>query len=277
MSGEGLAGRRIVVTRSEAQARVLCRRLEELGAEPVPFPVIRFEPIEPPELPEIVAELGRLDWLVLTSVNAVERFFALLEQTRPGAVADLASGSAAVAVVGDATARALEQHGIAPRAVPEEFRGEALVECLGELTGRRVLLPRSRIGRPEIARALRERGALVREIAIYDTVRAQPGPEALAELRRGIDAVTFTSPSSVRSFLAILEDAGLDRGIVADSAIACIGPVTAQEARSLGLSPEVVPEDYTVPGLVAALEAWFARTPEHADPVRGRTAGGSRS
>jgi uroporphyrinogen III methyltransferase/synthase len=258
----------VVVTRSEAQSAALGERLEALGAVPVVFPVIRFEALPTPELEEIAArDFADIDWIVLTSVNAVEHLCSRLE--RGGR--SLARARSRVAAIGEATMRALAERGVEPQVVPDEFRGEALVESLGELEGKVVLLPRSRLGRPEIAAALRARGARVRELALYDTVRVAPRPEALRELRRGFDAVTFTSPSSVRSFLGILEGAGLKRDLLDGVVIACIGPVTAEEARSRGLVADVVPASYTVSGLVAALAARFDADPRRASP--GRTAG----
>ena len=126
---------------------------------------------------------------------------------------------------------------------------------MGDLTGQRVLLPRAKIGRPEIVNLLRAQGAAVDDVALYDTVTAVPTPAALAELEKGVDAITFTSPSSVRNFLQTVESRP-DRflkSVRSNVVIACIGPVTAQQARDLGLTVHVTPEDYTIDGLIDAL------------------------
>ena len=101
---------------------------------------------------------------------------------------------------------------------------------------------------------LREQGAAVDDIALYDTITAVPDPPVLEELRRGVDVLTFTSPSSVRNFLRILSDAGLDAGAIMDAAlIVAIGPVTAAELAQHGRTADIVPTEYTVEAMIAAL------------------------
>lgn len=255
-SARPLDGWRVVVTRSPRQAPALAARLRAQGAEPLLFPVIRFVPLAAPTLLQASAALGAADWLLLTSANAV-RF--LLERL---AAAGVAVPAARVAAIGSATARHLVEKGIEPDVVPEEFVAERLVEALGPLAGRRVLLPRSRRGRPEITRMLRERGAIVDDLPLYDTVRADPDPAAIAALREGVQMITFTSPSSVRNFLAIATEAGLTTAELANAAIGCLGPVTAAEARRNGLPVAVVPERYTIDDLVAAIAAHAANRGE---------------
>ena len=160
-----------------------------------------------------------------------------------------------IAAVGPVTAEKLAQMGVRVDVVPNKFTGVQLAHGLGDLGGKRVLLPRARKGRPEMATALREQGANVEDIATYDTVAATPPAEALAELERGLDAITFASPSSVRYFLEAI--APLDFRPDETAAIACIGPTTAAEAESLGLRVDVIPEAYTIGGLIEALESYF--------------------
>jgi uroporphyrinogen-III synthase len=238
-----------VVTRSAAQARDFCERLAAFGAEAIAFPVIRVVALPAPELDRAVDRIGDFDWLVLTSVNAVEHLCARLAERRPEALSELPP----IAAVGGATARALMHRGLTPAFVPSEFRAAALVEELEGVEGSLVLVPRSRIGRPEIVEGLRRRGAKVVDVAIYDVVRAVPEAGALSSLAAGFDAITFTSPSSVRNFLGIVEAVGLDPELLERATVACIGPVTAEEARARGLRVDVVPAEFTVPELVTAL------------------------
>ncbi len=104
---------------------------------------------------------------------------------------------------------------------------------------------------------IRARGGRLREIPLYDTVPAEPDPGRLAEIERGVDAVTFTSPSSVRNFMRLT--APLNRESLAGAAIACIGPVTARQAEALGLDVAVIPTRFTIEGLVAALDQYYER------------------
>ncbi|MCB8983743.1 MAG: hydroxymethylbilane synthase [Ardenticatenaceae bacterium] len=254
-----LTGKRILVTRSPEQAQAFADKLAALGAEPVVFPVIQFEPL-PADLPDP----ADYDWLIFTSANAVDFFFERLETRdwRLSLVSSLQSPVSSLpktAAVGSATAFKLATFGVAVDFMPDEFTGEQLAQGLGDLTGQRVLLPRAKIGRPEIVALLRERGAVVDDVALYDTVTAVPTPAALAELDKGVDAITFTSPSSVRNFLQIVESRpqGFLKPLGSKAVVACIGPVTAAQARELGLTVHVTPEDYTIDALIEALMRYW--------------------
>jgi len=248
---EPLRGRRIVVTRSLEQAPALCDRLAELGAEPVAFPTIQFVPLPPGPLDAALQNLEHYGWLIFTSANAVRFFFERVEGL------GLAPTWPRVAAVGAATAAALVERGLAVDFVPDEFVGEEVALGLGVLVGQRLLLPRAKIGRPEIVEMLRRQGAQVDDVPLYDTVTAAPDPQALAALAGGIDAITFTSPSSVRNFLKILDDAGFDSSSLNGAVVACIGPITAAAARDCGLAVAVVPDDYTIEALIQALTDFF--------------------
>jgi uroporphyrinogen-III synthase len=263
-----LAGKRIVVTRSPELAEMMGQKLAALGAIPICLPVINFVPLPTPELDRALIRLSRYDWLIFTSANAVRFFFDRLDAV--GSLANnyqlpFTNSRLRTAAVGQATARLLAEKEIVVDFVPEEFTGQQLVLGLGSVAGQRILLPRARIGRPEIPNLLREQGAAVDEFALYDTVTADPDSHALAELEKGVDVITFTSPSSVRNFLKIVgrngnaDDADLGRfsRIFFGSLIACIGPSTAEETAEQGLTVDIVPEEYTIDGLIAAVAAYF--------------------
>ena len=125
-------------------------------------------------------------------------------------------------------------------------------------------MPRADIAREALAVGLRAQGALVTEVAAYRTVPGDGARELVAQLQRQrIDAVTFTSSSTVRYLLDGLEVAGLERDqareLLQRSTIACIGPITAATAREQGLSVDVEAREYTSDGLVVALLEWFGQ------------------
>jgi uroporphyrinogen III methyltransferase/synthase len=167
--------------------------------------------------------------------------------------------------VGPATAAGLTRYGLKVDLTPAEYRSEGLVEAmrgLGGIEGLRFLLPRADIARELLAEELRDAGATVTEVVAYRTVVGGAEQEGSQDIYRmlldhQIDAVTFTSASTVRNFVSILgqdQAADLLRGTV----VACIGPVTAEAARQLDLSPTVLPGRYTIPHLVDALVEHFA-------------------
>jgi uroporphyrinogen III methyltransferase/synthase len=255
-----LFGKRVLITRTRRQAGNLARLLADEGAIPVELPSIEIEPIEDREAVDAAIETlqaGGYAWAAFTSANAVELFF---EQLAERGLDARAFSGARIAAIGPATAQSLAVRGLRADAVPDEYVAEAVVEALrGQIApGDRVLLPRAESARAELVRGLEAMGAAVDEIPIYRAaVPSEASPEVLAELRAGrIDVVTFTSSSTVRNLLAMLGDpSALERPL-----IACIGPITAQTALELGLRVDVVAEEYTVEGLVAALKTTCGRS-----------------
>lgn len=248
-----LSGKRILITRPRAQAGEFAGLLRAAGAQPVIFPVID---IAPPEdvaaLDRSLSELECYDWLVLTSVNGVEAVWARMEAL---GIEGLPAGLR-LAAIGPKTARALEERGCPPDFVPDEYVAEAILPGLGDLRGRRVLLLRADLARPALAQAIEAAGGTAHEVVAYRTIPARPDPEALDELRLGVDLVTFTSSSTVRCFAALVREAGLDPlALQGEPLFACIGPITAQTARSEGFPVNLIAEEYTTVGLIRALQA----------------------
>ena len=254
MAGRGpLDGVRVMVTRPRSQAAGLCGLLAQEGAIPVEAPAVVIEPLA--DLSLLDAALGRLgayQWVVFTSANAVE---VALDRVREGvdAFADVR-----VCAIGPGTAAAMEARGLHAAYVPDRYVAEGLLDGLtARLTsGDRVLLPRAEGARGVLVEGLRAAGAVVEEVSIY---RAVPPPDLAARARcaleSGVDAVTFTSSSTVRHLVAALDGgaAALD-GVV----VACIGPVTAATAGEAGLQVDVVAREYAAPGLVTALREHYA-------------------
>jgi uroporphyrinogen III methyltransferase/synthase len=251
-----LLGRRIVVTRAAEDGVKLGARLERLGAEAIAAPTIELEDVSPPAaLDAALAALETFDWIVFTSAHGVLVFFARLYASG----ADVRRlGKARLAAIGSATANALADRGLRVDLVPPRFRGEALAEALApHVGGRRVLLPHAEGAREVLAQMLVQAGADVADVPTYRAKGVASLPGSVTALLRidAIDAITFTSPSTVRGFHALLEGgAPATRG----ARIACIGPVTADAARALGWSVDVEAREYTVEGLTQALIDYFS-------------------
>ncbi|NOZ72388.1 MAG: uroporphyrinogen-III synthase [Chloroflexi bacterium] len=255
MSSKPLAGRRVVITRASEQGLETERQLQALGATPLVFPTIQFVPLSSPELQKALRDLPHYDWVLFSSANAVRFFFHHLQQQ------DLPATLPHVAATGSVTAQHLAEQGVHVDFVPQEFRGEALAAGLGQVQDQRILLPRSRLGRPELAESLRQQGAHVDDIPIYDILPAQPSAEALSALSQGFDAILFASPSSVRNFLQITEPTPIIHTHLRQAVIACIGPVTARACQKYDLAVHVMPSRYTLPDLLQALTEYLTSIP----------------
>jgi uroporphyrinogen III methyltransferase/synthase len=243
----------VVVTRARAQASELSATLRALGAEVIELPAIRIEPIAASS--EIDAALDRLehyDLVVLTSANGVDCLFARLAG-RGGDARSLPSRATVVAI-GPATAARLAEHGVRADLVPERFVAEGILEALAdrELAGASVLVARAREARADLVDGLRARGARVDEAALYETVSSPASADEI-DAALAADYLTFTSSSTVRNFMALLDGDGRRRARM--PRVVSIGPVTSQAARAEGLTVHREAEEFTIPGLVAALVA----------------------
>lgn len=254
-----LHGLRVLVTRAAGRSDGLAARLRELGAEPLLHPTIAHTPPDDPAAFD--AAIGRLEagvyeWLLLTSVTAVEAVATALEGRAPrlGGRVSLKIGA-----VGPATAAACRALlGVEAAVVPERFLAEELALAMGDPTGRRVLLPNADLARPALEARLRAGGALVDRVVAYKTVPAPGGDELAGLLAAGsLDAILFTSGSTAAYFVQQIGPEGLARANSA--AIGCIGPSTAAACRELGLAVAFEAEVNTEEGLVQALADYYAR------------------
>jgi uroporphyrinogen III methyltransferase/synthase len=256
-----LFGKRVLVTRAREQAGSAAAMLRERGADPVVVPTIEIHsPSDPQPMIDAAAALAARDgWVVFTSSNAVERFFA--EVKRQGSDAR-AFGRLKIAAIGPGTAAALDRVGLAADVVAREHKGEGLAPPLLAAIGPtkpRVLLPRAEVARDVIPESLRAAGCDVDVVSVYKT-RSPPRAllEALSSLLEAgeIDAVTFTSSSTVEHLCDALEARAAP--LLAKTTVASIGPVTTETARKRGIRVDAVAEESTIAGLVLALERQFA-------------------
>jgi uroporphyrinogen III methyltransferase / synthase len=243
-----LHGVTIAVTRAREQASPLAERLRGLGAEVIVAPVISTE-----TLPGPAPELERYDLICFTSPNGVDALFARLAAAGLDSRAFPPRTEGRVAAIGPATARALERRGIVTDVMPTRAVGEALAEALGNVPVTRALVARAREARDVVPEALRERGAEVDVVPVYETVVEELDGEQIAAVAAA-DFITFTSASTVRNLLAAVggAEAWLARGQSRPRMVS-IGPVTSDELRSHGLQPDIEAEEHDIDGLVAAI------------------------
>ena len=257
-----LFGRRIVVTRSREQAGELVDMLEARGAEAIQAPTIRIAaPEDFAAVDRACADAASYDWIVFTSANAVDYF--LQRVLANGDVRDLKG--VRLCAIGPSTAQRVARYGLRVELTPDEAKSEAVIDALrgtGALKGQRFLLPRADIAREVLADQLRDAGAEVSEVTAYRTVLGGSDRDADQDiyrmlLDRRVDAITFTSASTVKNFARIFgEEQAVD--LLRTTVVASIGPVTAEAAQQLGIVTTVMPERYTIPDLVDALVEHFA-------------------
>lgn len=272
-----LLGKRILVTRTREQASSFSDRLRKLGAIPFVFPVIRIAPpLDWQPLDDALRHLcgatfAYYDWLIFTSVNGVESVFGRLNEF--GLALPIA-GVTRVAAIGPATAAALARYGVQTDLVPGEYIAEGVASALIEdaksrgasLAGKRILLPRAAVARDVLVTELKAAGAIVQEVAAYRTLPVSSDDAQGLEVARLLQAgelhmLTYTSSSTVRNFMHWLTSSAPNLAEkLRDSAdaetipiIACIGPITAQTARELGLHPQIEATTFTIDGLIEAI------------------------
>src|SRR2546425_599632 len=243
-----LRGQTFLVVTSEDLVDRVVRSIREKGGKAIPFPTIRVTP------PKDFADLDRglrlwqtLDWVVFTSAHGVE---AVVERSKALGV-DLTPFAGNVAAVGPATKAAAEAAGLVVSSVPDEFLTDAIAGALGDVRGRTILLPRSRIARKGLAEQLRGRGGTVIEAGAYDAIPARPKVDLIRQASR-IDVVILTSASAATHLVGLLPP-DLRERLLKEAEAACIGPVTAEAARSVGFRIGAVAREHTVTGLIESV------------------------
>jgi uroporphyrinogen-III synthase len=256
-----LTGCRVLVSRARKQAGALSSALRDLGCEVVEIPFIEIrKPTSYQPLDAALQKLATYDWLILTSVNGVEALFERMARKKLDASA---LTHLEIAAIGPATKKAIEQQGLPVTVTPKQYVAESVVSALRRrVNGQHVLLVRAKVARDVIPRELRKAGAEVDVVEAYETITPKSSEKrlraVLASKTRRPHAITFTSSSTVKNFVALLGLQGACAALKKPGPYqgvhsASIGPVTSATLRELGLPVDVEAKEYTVPGLVAAL------------------------
>lgn len=251
-----LFGKTVIVTRARAQASALTKKLEAQGARVLEAPAIKIvPPADFAPLDKAIAEIDTYKWLILTSVNGVEYFFNRLQKAGKDS---RALCGVKIATIGSATAEALKGYGITADLIPSAYKAEELADALAEDTkaGDKLLLARAKVARNVMPERLRALGAQVDVVAAYETVADCQNKEELLEALESGEAsvVTFTSSSTVTNLLDVLGD---KKDLLNKVALAAIGPVTAETLEKNGLKPAISAAEYTIDGLMTAIEEYY--------------------
>ena len=254
---EPLSGKCVAVTRPREQSIEFVSLLNAMGARTIAVPTIQFiPPTDRKALDDACNGAPAFDWIVFTSAKGVEAFmerYIALEN-------DVQSlKHVRLCAVGPATAAKLGDYQLVVNAMPKEYRGEAVAKLLEKyVRGARVLLPRADLASKNLPGALRRAGAEVHDVIAYRTIPDQSKQHEVATMLidKQIDVITFTSASTVRNFVAMMGATSVPH-LLQNTLVATIGPVTADAARSLGLTVTIVPKTHTVSGLVQAIASCF--------------------
>jgi uroporphyrinogen-III synthase len=270
-TSQPLKGIRVLVGRAKHQAGVLSGELRERGATVIEIPFIEIrKPKSFKPLDGALKSLHTYDWLILTSVNGVE---AMWERMRKLTLRQGHRRSLRVAAIGPATKKAIEQRGQRVHIVPKEYVAESVVRSLkNKVKGKRVLLVRAKVARDVIPHELRKAGAHVDVVEAYETLVPQSSRSLLRAILNNPEKrpqlVTFTSSSTVRNFVELLGSHRAARGrerprhsSLDGILMASIGPVTSATLRELGLPVGIAAQEFTIPGLVAAIVRTCATQP----------------
>lgn len=247
-----LFGKTVVITRSSKQSSKLTQALGELGANIIEIPTIKVMPPDSYEKMDKAIERQipdqYYDWLIFTSANGVFQFADRLKQKK---VDFRIFKGVKIAAIGSSTAASLSSLGVQADLIPKEYKGEGLVEALGNVKRLKILIPRAKVAREVLPEELKKAGAEVDVVDAYQTVVDAQSAKNAPSLNGHADIITFTSASTVTNFLKILGNR--KEQFLGGVKIAAIGPITAEAAKKKGLNVNVVAKKYTIDGLVDAV------------------------
>ncbi len=256
-----LFGKRILVTRGREQSRKMAEFITEQGGDPILFPTIEivapndFGPVD-----EAIKHASTYDWIIFTSVNGVERFFARLFELN----ADIRSlWGPKIGAIGPITAQTLTKLGLKVDLLAKQFIAEGVLDALSDdaIRGKRFLIPRAETAREALPEGLKARGGEAHVVSVYRTVAPERTNVAhIVDLltHKAVDAITFTSSSTVTHFKDMLKGENLGK-LLDGVRLASIGPITSETLRKQGLPVDIEAEEYTVPGLLAALRKFYSQ------------------
>lgn len=251
-----LLGRTILVTRAKEQAAEFIKLLEQLGATVIVFPTIQIVPPKSwDSCDKAIDNIEAYEAIILTSANAVEKFFSRMRQVRSAAVQIAAEKT--IYAVGEKTRHAAEKYNVPVAMMPDVYDSKHLAIALSrsDVAGKRFLFPKGNLAGDAVTFALREHNAIVDEVIVYETVLPSSADAESIERKldeKGIDVITFFSPSSIANFLAMIP-----LELMNDRIVAVIGSTTAASARNLSLPVHIVAEHATSANLVASIVRYY--------------------
>jgi uroporphyrinogen-III synthase len=255
-----LQGKRILVTRAKKQAGAFSDKIRQMGGIPIELPLILIQPTED-ESSVLKVLRNHYSWIVFTSTNGVDCFFQIYDRYFINRSDKLSKMK--IAAVGKKTYAELVKRGLTVELIPEQFTAQALIDTLQSqlIPGDHVLLARGNLAANDLPEQLQALGAIVTDTIVYRTVLNQQRKEELYSLirHRKIDIITFTSSSTAISFAKLLDGTDWIK-YIGQITVACIGPVTANTVKQLNMKVDIIPEEYSIDGLLESIEHYIEGT-----------------
>ena len=247
-----LFGKKIVVTRAREQASKLVKILEEEGAHVIEFPTIEIvEPEDYSELDRAIENIKKYDWIIFTSVNGVKFFLNRLKYHKKDIrILD----GIKICAIGPKTAEIFENFGIIPDFIPEKYQAEYIIQGMLKIgiKGKKFLLPRAKVAREILPQKIKEHGGEIDVVTVYETKMPDTNKAEIIDLLKNgsIDYITFTSSSTVKNFIEIIENK-LD--LLKNVKLVSIGPITSNTLKEYGLFPSIEAKKFTIEGIKEAI------------------------
>ncbi len=255
---KSLFGRKIMVTRAREQASELTQKFSECGAMVFEMPAIKIKPMgNSTAADRCIKTLSSFQWLIFTSANGVNIFMKRIFETGHDS---RIFAHTKIACIGEKTAEALLPFGLKADRLPKEFISEKLAESFrrDDVRGKNILLARAKEARDVIPVELKKQGARVTILPLYETLPETLDKNKIQDIMdENMDCITFASSSTVKNFVALFKPHA--KKIAKKTCVACIGPVTADTCRKLGLPVTLVAKQHTIDGLVESIEKYFAK------------------
>jgi uroporphyrinogen III methyltransferase/synthase len=251
-----LLGKTILVTREREQAVEFIKLLEQLGAAVIVFPTIQIvAPKSWQACDKAIDNIEAYDAIILTSANGVEKFFSRMQHVRSPALQLAAEKT--IYAVGEKTRHAAEKYNVPMAMMPDVYDSKHLAIALSrsDVAGKRFLFPKGNLAGDAVTFALQEHNAIVDEVIVYETILPSRADAETIEQKlgeKGIDVITFFSPSSIANFLAMIP-----MELMNDRIVAVIGSTTAASAKNLSLPVHIVAEHATSANLVASIVRYY--------------------
>jgi uroporphyrinogen-III synthase/AcrR family transcriptional regulator len=253
-----LKNKTIIITRTVEQSNESASELTKYGAKVIVFPTLE---IVPPsnwdEFDSIISSQDKIDFIIFTSAHAVQMFNQRCNELK----IKINFSTKKVVAVGNKTSSVCEKYNIPVDVIPERFSSEGVVEMLAKfnLNKKVVFIPRSAIGREELPRGLKELGAVINSVPVYNV--SLPTKE---NIKNNLDKLNssnpdlfiFTSPSTFENFLQILNvinPAEYFKGYD----IAAIGPTTKTAIENRRVKVSIMPDEYTIEGLIKKILSYY--------------------